>query len=240
MNLLEIRTQFVKTSGRYDLVVDSVDYADNGADFYINAGQKFLDQLVTVPDSQANIFFAPIAGEYTITVDKSCRAIYEVWANDSESRWPLNKLELADFKYRYNKPVSSITSSAPCDYTFMDMRSISPDAQSSLAEFLSKTAVEGSGFGYRGIVFGPQFDTTYVIEVIGLFGQILLSSDEDSNFWSFKYPHLLIMAALYKLEVLSRGTENAKNWLSAIQADVQLIDFDVVNEESYDIDQMEG
>jgi len=240
MNLLEVRTQFVKTSGRYDLVVDSVDYVDNGADFYITAGQKYLDQLITVPDSQANIFFAPIAGEYTITVDKSCRAIYEVWANDSESRWPLNKLELTEFKYQYNKPVSSITAGAPCDYTLMDMRSISPDAQSSLAEFLSKTAVEGSGFGYRGIVFGPQFDATYVIEVIGLFGQVILSSDSDSNFWSFNHPDLLLRAAFYKLEAHSRGTENAKNWLSAIRDDAQLIDFDIVDEESHSIDQMEG
>jgi len=239
MNLLEIRLDVMKKSGRYDLV-DQDTSADNGMDFYITAGQKYLDKLVTIPDSQANIFFAPVAGEYTITIDKSCRAIYEVWANDDEARWELNKLELSDFKYKYNEPVSAITPSSPCDYTFMNMRSISPDEQSSLAEFLSKTAVEGSGFGYRGIVFGPQFDATYVIEVIGLFGQIILSSDLDSNFWSFNYPHLLISAALLSLESFSRGTENAKNWISAIKNEVALIDFDVADEESYNVSQMKG
>ena len=239
MNLLEIRLDVMKKSGRYDLV-DQDTSADNGMDFYITAGQKYLDKLVTIPDSQANIFFAPVAGEYTITIDKSCRAIYEVWANDDEARWELNKLELSDFKYKYNEPVSAITPSSPCDYTFMNMRSISPDEQSSLAEFLSKTAVEGSGFGYRGIVFGPQFDATYVIEVIGLFGQIILSSDLDSNFWSFNYPHLLISAALRAIEVFSRNTSGVADWSKAINSEITLIDFDIADEESYNISQMKG
>lgn len=239
MNLLEIRTDLAEKSGRYDLV-DLSTFADNGMDFHITAGQKYLDKLVTVPDSQANIFFSPVAGEYSITIDKSCRAIYEVWANDSESRWPLIKLALSDFKYRYDKPVSEIAAAAPVDYTLMDLRSISPDEQSSLAEFLSKTAVEGSGYGYRGIVFGPQFDATYTIEVIGLFGQILLSSDDDSNFWSFNYPHLLIMAALRSIEVFNRNTEGVKDWTASIRTETNELDFDVVDEESYGVTQMEG
>ena len=239
MNLLEIRTDLTTKSGRYDLVNAST-FADNGMDFHINAGQKFLDKLVTVPDSQANIFFAPVAGEYSITVDKSCRAIYEVWANDDESRWPLNKLSLGDFKYTYYEPVTAITAGSPCDYTFMDMRSISPAEQSSLAEFLSKPAVEGSGFGYRGIVFGPQLDATYVIEVIGLFSQIVLTSDSDSNFWSFNYPHLLIMAALRSIEVFNRNTEGVNDWTKSIISETTELDFDVAEEDSYDIDQIEG
>ena len=33
MNLLEIRTKWIDTSGRYDLVEDVTDYVDNGANF---------------------------------------------------------------------------------------------------------------------------------------------------------------------------------------------------------------
>jgi hypothetical protein len=42
MNLGEVRTKFIKISGRDDLV--NADLTDNGANFYINAGQQFLDK----------------------------------------------------------------------------------------------------------------------------------------------------------------------------------------------------
>ena len=46
MNLLELRTAFVQRNGRFDLVDDTTDYADNGADFFIQSGQRLLDILV--------------------------------------------------------------------------------------------------------------------------------------------------------------------------------------------------
>lgn len=46
MNLLAIRTQFVDKSGRFDLVDDTTDYADNGANFFIQAGQRLLDSIL--------------------------------------------------------------------------------------------------------------------------------------------------------------------------------------------------
>ena len=33
MNLLQLRTQFINDSGRFDLVVDTTDYVDNGANY---------------------------------------------------------------------------------------------------------------------------------------------------------------------------------------------------------------
>lgn len=45
MNLLQIRTQLVKQSGRFDLVVDTVNYADNGANHFITSGQRLLDRM---------------------------------------------------------------------------------------------------------------------------------------------------------------------------------------------------
>ena len=43
MNLLEVRTKFIQLSGHYELASTDGLYTDNGADFYINAGQDFLD-----------------------------------------------------------------------------------------------------------------------------------------------------------------------------------------------------
>jgi len=184
MNLLEIRTKAAEQSGRYDLV-NPTTFADTGMDFHIKAGQKYLDRLINIPDSTANLFYAPIAGEYSITIPSSCRVLQEVWANDAESRYLLNKLEPTEFRYKYMNPISSITSGAPVDYAFIDIRSLASDYQNLLAEYLDKPAVESSGYGYRGIVFGPHFDAQYVIEVIGLFHQAELSADTDTNYWSF-------------------------------------------------------
>lgn len=42
MDLEDIRDKFIELSGRDDLAND--DGTDNGADYFINAGQKFLDK----------------------------------------------------------------------------------------------------------------------------------------------------------------------------------------------------
>jgi hypothetical protein len=44
MNLLQIRTKFRSVSGRYDLVNDN--FSDNGANFFIEEGRKWLDSKV--------------------------------------------------------------------------------------------------------------------------------------------------------------------------------------------------
>lgn len=240
MNLLDIRTKVVQVSGRYDLVVDSTDYADNGMDYYINEAMLMLDRLVNIPDSIARLFYAPVAGEYAITVASDARVIQEVWASNSDGRYKLTKLTPSEFKTEYCSPLADITAGSPIHYAFIDTRSLAPDLQNSIETFIDKTAVEGSSHGFRGIVFGPQFDEPYGIEVVGLFRQVTLAADEDTCYWTFKEPGLLVRATMYKLEADSRGTENAKNWLSAIRDDVTLLDWDVAEEESYDVDQMEG
>jgi len=240
MNLLEIRKKVVQSSGRYDLIIDSVDYADNGMNYYINAAIQLLDRLVNIPDSEAHLYYLLEANDYSLTVPAECRVLDNIWIYSTEERWKLNKLSIEDFKEKYATPIADITVDAPIDYTFMDMRSLAPDDQTTLGAFISKPAVLGSGHGYRGIIFGPPLDTNYIFELVGLFKQVKLSNDEDTNYWSYQEEDLLIRTSLYKLEAHSRGTENAKNWLSAIKDDVKLIDFDVAEEESKDVNQMRG
>ena len=239
MNLLEVRTAAAEVSGRYDLVTPST-FANNGMDFHILSGQKYLDRLITIPDSKANIFFAPVAGEYSITIPSSCRVLQEVWASNDEARYMLTKLDPADFKAKYLYPVASITAEAPIEYAFIDSRSLSADYQDLLAEYLDKPAVDGSGYGYRGIVFGPQFDAQYVIEVIGLFHQVELQADADTNYWSYAAPNLLLMATMRSIEIFNRNTEGVNDWTASIKTELIDMDYDVAEEESYGVDQLEG
>lgn len=60
MNLRDFREQFIKLSGRYDLVIDAEDYADNGANFYINGAVKLLDRIITLPSSKQRLYYPKV------------------------------------------------------------------------------------------------------------------------------------------------------------------------------------
>lgn len=241
MNLLQIRTKFVQISGRYDLVVDTTDWADNGANYYINAGMHMLERMSDLTENKARLFYALGSGEYALTFQHNCRLIQEVWANSSTERFPLEKVSLAELKKEYYKLASSEDTGEPAYYALAELRALETTDQLSLGTFIDKTWLESdTKYDYNGIVIVPPADTSYVIEISGLFKNVDLSSNSDENFWTIQESDLLLRAALYKLEAFSRGTENAKNWLSAIKEDVFELNKDLAQEESVGIDQMEG
>ncbi|MCK4818948.1 hypothetical protein KA005_24455, partial [bacterium] len=163
MNLLAIRKQFVKLSGRYDLVVDAVDYADNGADFYINDGMNMLDKLVDLPESKAKLYFDLSSGEYSVTFQNSCRVIEEVWVNDSESRYQLIKVSLNELKSFYPEPASVTSTGKPSAFAIAELRALKTTTRDSLGTFINKTWDEDStNYDYRGIVIVPPADGSYV------------------------------------------------------------------------------
>jgi len=62
MNLLQLRTKFRSLSGRFDLV--NADFTDNGADFFINEGRKYLDRLDETQKSWASCFRFVEVGQF--------------------------------------------------------------------------------------------------------------------------------------------------------------------------------
>jgi hypothetical protein len=239
MNLLEVRTQFVKVSGRYDLVTDAISFADNGADFYINSGQRFLDKAVTVPENTATIFL-PL-GEYALTFQYGIRSIQRVFVNSSTSRFQLPKKDLSELKNSFAEPVNLITTGGPTCYALADLRALETTDKNSLGEFINLTHDETDlKYDYRGIIIAPPVDEAYVVEISGLFEQFVLSNDTDENWWTIREPDMLIKAALYQLEISSRGTENARNFLSSLTSEITLLEKDFVEEEVSDIDNMKG
>ena len=241
MNLLEIRTKFVSLSGRYDLVEDTVGYVDKGANFYINEGQKLLDKLTKLPATFANVYYPLGIDEYAVEFQNSCRVIQRVFVNSTSARFELTKVTLDELKKAYPGPITEIDSGGPLVYAIANLRAIETTVRDSLGTFLNLTHDEDDGkFDYRGIVIAPPVDEDYVVEISGLFNQVKLTNDADENYWSLEDPVLLLKAAMYHLESLSRGTENAKNWISAIRAEASEHEMDHVEEEISDIDQMEG
>jgi hypothetical protein len=241
MSLLDVRRQFVEISGRYDLVDDPVNWSDKGADFYIQSGQKYLERLVTVPENTATIFLPLAAGEYSLTFQYSIRSIQEVFVNDSEQRIRLDKVSLRDLKETYYKTVSDTTTGGPTHYALANLRALETTAKDSLGTFINNTHDESdTKYDYRGIIIVPPADGSYVVEVTGLFQQTKLTADADENYWTTSAPELLLKAALYQLEVFSRGTGNARNYLSALQAELAALEMDWIEEDIAEIDNMKG
>ncbi len=81
MSLLSIRTQYVKISGRYDLVVDTSAYADNGADFFIQSGQRYIQALLLNTQSEARIlrYLAPDTNRISFS---DCQSVSNVWIRE--------------------------------------------------------------------------------------------------------------------------------------------------------------
>lgn len=236
----EIREQFVKLSGRYELVVDAVDYADNGANFYIHAGQRMLDKLAGFPKDLGRHFETVPVGTYYITFT-GCRSIHEVWAANSTDRWQLTALTNQEFDTNYAKPFGSVTTGKVSYFTKAKLRGI-PDftAVDAISGYAEEIASDNSQIATTGIMFMPPVDEETQIEVIGLFDTYKLSSEADKNYWTETNPEALVFAALYKLEVSYRNSEGANDWLREIMRIVADIDKDEVAEDTYQAEEMAG
>ncbi|MCK5607034.1 hypothetical protein KAR91_34440 [Candidatus Pacearchaeota archaeon] len=244
MNLLQIRTKVVQLSGRYDLVVDDTDYVDSGMDFFVTAGQRYLENKELVKPSTAK-HYATLAVDDNYLVFQHCRAIHEVWVSDSEGRTQLEVRGFDTIRGWYNKPVADLTTSKPKYYAPATLRT-SPETSAKITiESFGGTAVEESiteaiRYTYNGIIFGPPADETYEIEVIGLFWLPEMTVDADTNYWSVVMPHILVYATLFQLEMYYRNDRGVALWKRSLDEQLASVGMDLVSEEEAGFDQMEG
>jgi len=138
MNLLQIRTQFIKENGRYDLVVDTTNYADNGADYYIQAGQRFLDNRQPTPKSIKRYQVDIVSGDIFAKV-LNLRAIKEVWVMDGDGRYQLIKKPLGWIRDYYAEASANVATGEPLYYN-ETVIGLSPDIDSAVASDYSTSA----------------------------------------------------------------------------------------------------
>lgn len=264
MTKIEIREQFARLSGRFDLVTDfnAGDFTDNGADYFIENGQRWLERFINVKRSQSRVFQQLSAGSY-YTVFKMARSIKEVWVdNGVDERYMLEKKTMPELRNLFDEPVDEIDPGPPLYYTPAKLRAV-PDAGNLLQEdeypllledgynLLEESFFEASSLNYldyimpnshdyNGILIAPPIDETYTIETVGVFYLPTLTEDSDMNWWSSQHPDMLINAALRQLEVSYRNSEGVRDWENAIMPDIMNVDKDIIDEEITGIDQMEG
>jgi len=242
MTLLAVRTQFVKRSGRYDLVTDATSFADNGADFFINAGQKFLDRLETHKKSFSTYYESITAGDW-YSIFQNCRSIKEVWiSNSSGEKWKLTKTDFDVLRAAYAEDPANLTQGDPLYYSPIYLRTSPETANEITIDQFGSTeyTVAADHYEYNGIVFMPPAQETYTLEVKGLFYHPALSLDADTNYWTEVQSIVLVMAAMRAVEVLYRNTEGVKDWENAIKAELFGLGLDMIEEDIAEVNEMEG
>lgn len=236
MDLLAIRKQFIEQSGRHDLVVDLTDYADNGADYYINAASRELDTEIFQVLGAKGVHYAVIDPSSAFVPLPRCRTIEYVWVVDGNGRGLLTYLSfpslrnlgaLDDGLPRYYAPVN--TNQVPAFSTL---------SQSDQDYIKGLTTVYESD--YRGIAIAPHNLTKMMVEVQGMFYSAALSVDGDENYWTSAHPDILIKAGMRELERSYRNRQGAEDLSLAISEQLSKLDMDLAMDQASKTDQMRG
>lgn len=252
MDYYLVRKKFCELSGRYDLMDTS--YNDNGADFFINAGQRFLDRMQDTGKMQAKNVQSVAAGTIKVYIP-GLRAVKEVFAgNTTEGLIKLNRASLSYLRQYYEEQLGSVDQGTPTWYAPAIFRPFEEDETTTtwsgyydIDDLIIPATTTPVHYTYHGIIIAPPPDSTFYISIYGLYYSPELSAvyaastwTQTKSFWSEVHPDMLIQAALYKLETFYRNTEGAKDWLGALKLDTDGMDKDMAYEESSEISEMGG
>jgi len=242
MDYKDIRWKFIEVSGRYDLI-NPTTQEDDGADFYLNAGQRYLDRLLDTGKMNARYPVIVTAG---IIVVKTIglRAVREVWAANADGKVQLIPESLQKLRTEYSEESSGIAQACPKYYAPGFFRPY-PDTLASVAGMynvedllLFSVGPPSQHFNYNGIVIMPPPDGTYTIEILGLFYSPTLSATlaaevwtQTRSYWTEAQPDTLIAAALFKVDSLYKNVDAAKEYRALVMDDVLGLDRDTVEED---------
>lgn len=221
MTLKEVREQFILKSGRYDLINE--DGSDSGANFFIQAGQRFLDKEGDFGSGRVGSYRTTLedgASTFLIPNCWSLLALYKSTGEGTDECWELlervHSLECDRCRLAYGTY-----------YTLLPIHSY-PSLKDSLTSDVnipaSSLAISATSYiedvtGLR-VQLKPAIQERTQINAVGHFFSSPLTSDSSSSYWSTLYPETLLKAAMYELEVFYRNTEGAKDWLEAVQVDL--------------------
>lgn len=248
MNLLQVRTKFIDLTGRFDLVVDTTSYVDNGADFFIQAGQRYLDISQPIDKTMMRLQKDIAIGTHILNI-QNLRFVKEVWlVNSDGEKSKLEKKDHAWIRNQYPDAIANITQDTPL-YWCPIIIALAPEQKALKAtdytgEFTYDYedimfADEGSHWSYDGILVMPPTDEAIQVEVWGAFWSSL-SSDTDKSVWSVRYPELSVLAAIYSLEKFYRNTAGVRDAMVSMQDILRGIDYDMVDAEITDVSGMDG
>jgi len=218
---------FVQLTGRRDLVTEVTEsgntyYEDDGADFFIRAGLRYLDRLTDLNQQTADVELTVPSGDFVVPINRF-RAVRTVRiVRDGKDDEFLRRVGFKDFKKR-SRTGEYRLNSIPIIYTLAEPSRDLPQGQ-------TKTE--------RKMMILPSPDEETTLGVRGLFSSRVLTNDDDVNWWTLNMPETLIQAGWYSLERFYRNRAGMKDHQQAIQQDIRNFKADEYQEEAFDSDQM--
>lgn len=248
MNLLGVRRMFIEASGRYDLVNDPpVDddagcKSDNGADLYINAGQRILDTMQETPDTFRSKFLDTSAGTTDVTVTDN-RTIEDIWRKDDSdtAKVRLTFMKMDEMREEYPEDEDELDQGAPSVYTVMSKYLPSaPRTQASDFTYDYQDIYFQPEAANKRVYFLPPADGVYTIEVFGKWFSDTLRNNEDTSWWTVNNWLALVQASSVAIEMLYRNSTGLQDAMNALGILLRGIDRDIVRQETVHTKRMKG
>ncbi len=242
MNLQNVRRNLIQQSGRADLVLDEINYENNGADFFITAGQRWLDRTFEIYKSHGRRdILLPIGQWWALIPD--CRAIDQVWASNDACKWQVERANEDELKGVFKSVPTSIVGGAISVFAPVSFRGTPDSTNATLIDVwgtVNFTDDTQSNFDLNGLVFMPPTDVVVNLEVHGLFYQPQLIDNIDTNMWSEQDPFILVLAAMRAIEVTMRNSAGVRDYEEAIRSEMSGLEKDFAAQLSNEIVQMRG
>jgi len=225
MDYKDVRLKFCEISGRYDLITAT--YEDNGADFFLNAGQKYLDRFFDSGKAIARYPVIVAAGTYVVR-SLGIRAIKEVWIADSSGKSQLEKTSIMVLNDYYSEGFYNADQGTPGFYAPALLRPF-PDTLAAVTGMygVDELLLSSTHYTYNGVVIMPPPDQAYTVEIVGLFYSPDLSATlsgavwtQTKSYWTEVHPEVLIEAAIYKLHSLYLNTSGAADYKASVLEDI--------------------
>jgi len=225
MTCAEARKEFIKTSKRYDLLVGGSlsDNVDNGANAFLNAGQRFLDRKTDHPAGRRRYMVVFASGACTLEIQNLRRVehLYLKGGALGETRSDITPyhMSLEDFFIEYGGFISTWTSGTPT-YWARNVIGLAPQLLTATSGSFATAGIEDytdvhfgqTSFNFNGLIFYPKADADYTVDMHAMFYSPTLSDDADISLWTVEHPQLLALAATY----VCRNSEGSRSGASDI------------------------
>lgn len=267
MSLQMVREMFITATGREDLrePFASGIHASARADFFINAGQRYLDRVVDTVKSRTSWRVRLSAGAFCTLVPQ-CIALFECSIiTEGSKRVKLQQVTVDELLDIYSGTIEAADSelAPPVKFTTTNSGIVNPDSlvnghwavydaaaapgQNPILGQPSQPYVDGLNgailgdhYEFHGVVFMPPLAEASTVEVHGRFFSPWLEADGAKSYWTEVAPNVLVMAAARQLEVTMRNSEGVRDWDAALASELQALAFSDVEQLTYGIYQIEG